>query len=430
METILVVDDEAKIRDTVRGILVDEGFAVTEAADGRRALDLIERVRPHLAIVDIWMPEIDGIELVTALRARVPGLPVIVISGHGNVETAMRVAKLGAFHFLEKPFSLDSLLASVERALGRVRPANGSNGRPTASDAAVAPAHRAGATAGVPTRRQRTIRQGVATSGLGLHTGVRTGLILQPLPSGSGIVIGSITSGETVPALVDWVESTDYATTLTRGAMTARTVEHLLAAFHAYGITNVFVKIHAEVPILDGAGAEFCALIEQAGLVEQDGRVEEIVVDRVYSLGSETPGGKYLAVEPADELSIDYTLTYPHPVGEQRYVFRFTGPESFKDEIAGARTFGFVREIAALEAMGLAAGGRLHNCVLIGDDGIVNLPLRYPEEFARHKILDIMGDFYLLGRPLRGHIIARRTGHRDNVTLVRRLRESLLGAGS
>ena len=424
METILVVDDEEKIRRTLRGVLADEGFGVAEAADGRRALDLIEHVHPRLAIVDIWMPELDGIELVAAMRERAPDVPVIVISGHANVETAMRVVQLGAYHFLEKPFTIEALLTSVYRALGRPsREAEGPS-LPTMPPPALEHGAQLGVAArGARTRPQCTIAQGITASGLGLHTGIRTGLILHPLPPGSGIVFGSISSGETVPALVDWVESTDYATTLRRGGMTARTVEHLMAALHAYGIANLLVKMHGEVPILDGGAAEFCELIEHAGVVEQDAMIADVVIDRCYSVGTAAPGEKLLKIEPADEFSVEYTLAYPHPVGEQQYTFRLTGSEAFKAEIAGARTFGFIKEIAALEAKGLAAGGRLHNCVLIGDDGIVNAPLRFPEEFSRHKILDVMGDLYLLGRPLRGKVTARRTGHADNVALVRILQE-------
>jgi UDP-3-O-acyl N-acetylglucosamine deacetylase len=422
METILVVDDEEKIRTTLRGVLMDEGFAVAEAADGRHALDLIGQTRPRLVIVDVWMPELDGVELVAAIRERAPDLPIIVISGHGLVETAMRVTELGAAQFLEKPFTLESLLDSIARALGRRRRRIEAVGPQSAGCVIPNGARLGGSPRGRSMCRQRTVAQGVVASGLGLHSGARTGLVLQALPPGSGIVFGSITSGEVVPAVVDWVESTDYATTLRRGRMVARTVEHLLAALHAYGITNLLVKMQGEVPILDGAAAEFCTLIENAGVVDQDAELPEIVIDRRYAVGGNGDGGKLLAIEPADELSVDYTLDYPHPVGRHRYVFRLTSSDAFKEEIAGARTFGFVKEIAALEAKGLAAGGRLNNCVLVGDDGIVNAPLRFPDEFARHKILDILGDFYLLGRPLRGKITARRTGHTDNIALVRELR--------
>jgi UDP-3-O-[3-hydroxymyristoyl] N-acetylglucosamine deacetylase len=427
METILVVDDEEKIRTALRGVLADEGFAVAEAADGRHALALVDEARPRLAIVDVWMPELDGVELVAALRERAPGLPVIVISGHGLVETAMRVTELGAAQFLEKPFSLDSLLDSVARALGRDRRRVESVSLCGATEGVVPNGQRREAVRGnLRMRQQRTVAQGVVASGLGLHSGARTGLVLQALPPGSGIVFGSISSGETVPAFVDWVESTGYATTLRRERMVARTVEHLLAALHAYGITNLLVKMQGEVPILDGAAAEFCTLIERAGVVEQDAELPEIVIDRRYAVDGNGDGEKLLTIEPADELSVDYTLDYPHPVGRQQHVFRLTGPEAFKAEIATARTFGFVKEIAALEAKGLAAGGRLNNCVLVGDDGIVNAPLRFPDEFARHKILDILGDFYLLGRPVRGKIVARRTGHTDNISLVRELRRQFI----
>jgi UDP-3-O-acyl N-acetylglucosamine deacetylase len=431
MDTILVVDDEEKIRRTLRGVLADEGFAVAEAADGRQALDLVERSSPRLAIVDIWMPEVDGIQLVKAIRERAPELPVIVISGHGTVETAMRAAQLGAFQFLEKPFTLESLLESVGRALGRSRRgADKANALRTPPLRLHAPGGGGSVDPqGLVVRPQRTIARGVVASGLGLHSGMRTGLILQPLKPGSGIVFGSITSGETVPALIDWVESSDYATTLRNGEMEARTVEHLLATLYAYGITNLFAKIQGEVPILDGAAAKFCELIESAGVVEQDAAVAEMVIDRPYILGTDAPGEKYLAIEPAHEFSIDYTLEYPHPVGRQRYVFRFTGAEAFKAEIAPARTFGFVRDIAALEARGLAAGGRLNNCVLVGEGEIVNAPLRFPDEFCRHKILDIMGDFSLLAAPLRGKVTARRTGHAENIALLRRLRERLVADG-
>src|SRR5262245_16278514 len=117
-DTILVVDDEEKIRQTLRGVLSDEGFPVLEASDGRRALELLEETIPRLAIVDVWMPEVDGIELVERMRTQAPGVPIIVISGHGTIETAVRVIRLGAFDFLEKPFPLDALLNVVGRALG------------------------------------------------------------------------------------------------------------------------------------------------------------------------------------------------------------------------------------------------------------------------------------------------------------------------
>ncbi|MCW5893621.1 MAG: UDP-3-O-[3-hydroxymyristoyl] N-acetylglucosamine deacetylase [bacterium] len=416
-ETILVVDDEAKIRQTLRGVLTDEGFDVVEADNGRAALDALAHQVPRLAIVDIWMPEMDGVELVQRMRSQVPELPIIVISGHGTIETAVRVIQLGAFDFLEKPFQLDALLKVVGRALG--------GPLAEAAVAEVEPLAAASEPAVAPPRAlpQRTIARSVVVNGQGLHSGVRTGVILQPLPPGSGIVFGAITSADTVPALVDHVDSTGYATTLVRGGMVAKTVEHLMAALHAHGITNLLVKMHAEVPILDGSALELCDLVAEGGIVDQDATIEELAVDRRYAVGSDDPSQKGISIEPADCFEVHYVLDYPQPVGRQEYTFRLTGPEAFRDEIAPARTFGFVKEIETLEAMGLAAGGRLNNFILVGDEGVVNAPLRFADEFVRHKILDVLGDFYLLGRPIRGRISARRTGHGDNAALLRILRE-------
>lgn len=422
-KTILIVDDEAGVRSSVRGVLADEGYRVLEAEDGSGALELMESEHPRLVILDIWMPGMDGIELLRHIRDSHPGTPVIVISGHGNIETAVTATKLGAFDFIEKPFSLDGLLHVVDRALEARPIAGGIDAEAVAADEAGAVALERRMLHRPQPWTQRTIQRSVVVNGQGLHSGVRTGLILQPLPPGSGIVFGNISNAATIPARIEYVDSTGYATTLYHNGIVAKTVEHLLAALHGYRITNLLVKMQAEIPILDGSASEFCALIESAGIEEQGGYVDEIVIDRRYEIGEREGSGEYLCIEPADVFGVRYILDYPQPVGRQEYVFQFTDTERFKNEIAPARTFGFLREIETLEKMGLASGGRLNNCILIGENGVVNTPLRFPDEFARHKILDIMGDFYLLGRPLRGFVTARRTGHSDNVALLKLLRE-------
>lgn len=416
LETILVVDDEPGIRQSVRGILADEGYRVLEAEDGRGALRLIESERPRLVILDIWMPEMDGIELLRRIRDSDPVTPVIVISGHGNIETAVTATKLGAFDFIEKPFSLDGLLHVVDRAL---------ESHPTGVSAAQGNLDAAVANLARPLAQrpwvQRTISRSVVANGQGLHSGIRTGLILQPLPAGSGIVFGSISTSATIPARIEYVDSTGYATTLFHDGIVAKTVEHLLAALHGYRITNLLVKMQGEIPIFDGSASEFCALLESAGIEDQGGAVDEIVIDRRYEIGD--PDGEYMAIEPSDTFGVHYVLQYPEPVGRQEFTYHLGSAEDFKREIAPARTFGFLREIETLEKMGLASGGRLHNCILIGENGVVNTPLRFPDELVRHKILDILGDFYLLGRPIRGFLTARMTGHSDNVALLKLLRE-------
>jgi UDP-3-O-acyl N-acetylglucosamine deacetylase len=427
MATVLVVDDEPQIRATLRGILAEEGLRVLEAEDGRQALEVIHRDRPELVILDIWMPDMDGLELLTQLQEE-PRPPVVVmISGHGNIETAVKATKLGAFEFIEKPLSLDGLLDIVNRALAHYArgASHGTSARAgeamTASDSAAPRSLRRTTADGV--WNQRTIGKSVVASGHGLHGGAKTGLILQPLPAGSGIIFASLSTDDTVPALVDHVDSTGYATALHRDRITVQTVEHLLATLHAYRISNLLVKTYNEVPIMDGSAQEFCRLIETAGVVDQDESIEEIIVDCRISVGDEN--GECICIEPADNFSIAYTLRYPHPVGTQEYRYIYEGPESFREQIAPARTFGFVRDMKQLSSMGLATGGRLDNCILIDDEKVVNTKLRFADEFARHKVLDIMGDSYLLGRPLRGMITARMTGHSDNIALLQEIKRSM-----
>lgn len=276
-----------------------------------------------------------------------------------------------------------------------------------------------------PQLRQRTLKRSMVLSGRGLHSGDKTGIILTPLPPNSGIIFGNISTGETVRADIDNVVSTELSTCLQASGATARTIEHFLATLHAYRITNLMIKINNEVPIMDGSAVDFCQVIEDAGIEEQDAPLEELVITDRYVLGEVKKNAKFIMIEPSDVFSISYTLQYPKPVGRQEYTFVLKDEESFKAEIAPARTFGFLKDIEEMEKRGLAGGGRLNNVILIDDEKIVNTDLRYPDEFARHKILDMMGDIYLLGRPIRGKITANMTGHTENAAFVRMLRDKL-----
>jgi UDP-3-O-acyl N-acetylglucosamine deacetylase len=345
-----------------------------------------------------------------------------MISGHGNIHTAVTATKFGAFDFLEKPLSLEGLLLTVRRAFGDVplgsdQTSTATNKRKPAKKAAPA---RPAAAGGL---KQKTLGHSVVTSGQGLHSGIKTGLVLHPLPPNSGILFTGISADARVQAHIDNVVSTGYATSLRNAGMSVATIEHFLSALHSYGITNLLVKVQSEIPILDGSAIEFCRLIDEAGVQEQSVECAEIVVDRAYRAGKEN--GESICIEPADVFSVHYELRYPKPVGYQEYTYIHRGADSFREEIAPARTFGFLRDIAQLEKMGLAAGGRLSNFILIDDEKIVNTELRFADELARHKILDIIGDFYLLGRPIRGAITARMTGHSDNIALLRELKRGL-----
>jgi UDP-3-O-acyl N-acetylglucosamine deacetylase len=422
-QTILIVDDEARVRDSVREVLSDEGYRVVDTADVNRVLEMIDAEKPGLILLDIWMPQADGIGLLKEIKNKEPEMNVVMISGHGNIHTAVTATKFGAFDFLEKPLSLEGLLLTVRRALGGSHATDPRARARSRKGPVKISGISTGRAAGTGRLRQKTLSQSVVTSGQGLHSGIKTGLVLHPLPPNSGIQFTGISADATVRADLDNVFSTGYATTLRNRGISIATVEHFLAALHSYGITNLLVKVQTEVPILDGSAIEFCRLIEEAGIEEQDEECAEIVVDRPYRLVKEN--GASIALEPAETFSVTYELSYPKPVGRQQYRYLYRGPESFKEEIAPARTFGFLRDIAQLEKMGLAAGGRLSNFILIDDEKIINTELRFPDELARHKILDILGDFYLLGRPVRGALSAVMTGHSDNIALLRELKRGM-----
>ena len=423
-KTILVVDDEDKVRESVREVLGDEGYRVIDTADGERVLDILEQEKPGLVLLDIWMPQIDGIDLLKQIKSKEPATNVVMISGHGNIHTAVTATKAGAFDFIEKPLSLDALLLTVQRALGELPPVrskvhgNGSRKPKAGKRPAAARQDRLGLVL-----KQRTLKKSIVTSGQGLHSGIKTGLILHPLPPNSGVLFTGIFGDVRVPAHLDYVGSTGYATSLRTKGFAVGTVEHLLAVLHSYGISNLLVKVQGEIPILDGSAAEFCNLIEEAGIQEEDEEWSDIVVDRRYRIGAES--GESISIEPSDVFSVRYILDYPKPVGRQEHAYTYKTPVFFREEIAPARTFGFLKDIEKLQQLGLVNGGKLNNCILIDNEKIINTDLRFPDEFARHKVLDIIGDFYLLGRPIHGAITAHMTGHSDNIALMRELRKGM-----
>lgn len=423
-KTILVVDDEEGIRETVREVLADEGYRVIGASGASMAMDLICKERPHLVLLDIWMPDVDGIGFLKEIKEQDPDIRVIMISGHGNIHTAVTATKLGAFDFIEKPLSLDVLLETVRRAFGE-RPVvrNAKRGKEHRTRDDRRPRSSKSGDGRVRPLRQRTLKKSVVVCGQGLHSGVKTGVLLHPLPAHSGILFSGISADVTVRAHLDSVRSTAYATSLQGKGIVVGTVEHFLAVLHSYRISNLLVKMQGEIPIMDGSALEFCQLIDEAGIEEQEEEWSEIVVDRTYRV--DTKDGEWISVEPADTFGVRYILKYPEPVGTQDHTYIFNGSESFREEIAPARTFGFVKDIEKLESMGLVNGGRLSNCILIDEGRIINTDLRFSNEMARHKILDIVGDFYLFGMPIRGMVTACMTGHSDNIALLREMEKGM-----
>ena len=373
--------------------------------------------------IDIWLPDRDGLETLRALRELDPSAAVIMMSGHGTSTTAVKAIKMGAQDYLEKPLSYDLTIDAVRSALAaragaglpHVLEAGGERTMP-ARELAPPPELSLLAASDQP---QRTIRTSSVMYGLGLHSGGRTGMALQPLPPDSGIHFLTLPGSTVIPAHISSVADTEYATTLTGGGESVRTVEHLLSVLHAYGICNLLVKVHGEIPVLDGSAVEFCRHIDEIGVLDQDAARREIVIDRRYEVADGS--GKSLVVEPADEFSVSYLLRYPPPIGEQFLEFTLSSPEDYRDRIAPARTFGFMRDLKMINELGLGSGGRLDNFILVGEDEVVNTALRFPDEFVRHKILDIIGDLYLLGYRMRGRVTAQLTGHRDNIAIQRKI---------
>jgi len=656
-ERILVVDDEMNIANSLKEILSDEGYDVSVTEDGLNALDMIQSDPPDLLLLDVWLPGMDGIEVLKTVKTYHPEIEVLVMSGHGTIDTAVKATKLGAFDFIEKPFSMDSLTQSVKSALGlkkkrttkindealfgfsslietqkaikshsqsdspllflgepgtgkeyiaqaihqksvksnlpfiklncASRPASEINSflfplekeslnlknvasdttstisqavyldnvdalsktvqqklfnllfsneskkqnlfpsrlyisssknlgklskknqfnpdllkifrnttirvpslrdNPTIipvlirnhleevsqkdglpipevdSDAlkalcqyhwpenirelhsvldrilATAPSRNSIALNQVPpeinqltTQReqmklnklnsppQRTLKRSVVLYGSGLHKGLKTGLILQPLPPESGIIFSHISSEQTMPARLENIISTNYSTTLHKGRASVATIEHIMAVLHMYRITNLLVKVGDEVPVMDGSSKDFCELIEDGGIEEQDESYQELIIDKKYTFGSQKKGAPYISIEPSDTFKVSYHMEYPAPIGTMDHTFEYVDSENFKKEIAPARTFGFMEDIAQLTKMGFASGGNLDNFILLGDGKVINTELRFENEFPRHKILDVLGDFYLLGKPIRGHIRANKSGHTQNIGLLKTL---------
>jgi UDP-3-O-[3-hydroxymyristoyl] N-acetylglucosamine deacetylase len=410
MKKVLVIDDEKDIRDSLSSILEDEGFRVSKAMDGREGLAIFEREKPDIVLVDVWMPELDGLQVLKLIKERDRNAVIIVISGHGTISTAVEAVKIGAYDFLEKPLSIDKVLEVISRGI------RGEDKRPPATDDV-----KVGILRGPDILKQKTIGKSIVVYGVGLHSGVKTGMILLPMPEDTGIIFEHIPDGERIPAHINYVFSVGYASSVKGKNCVVRTIEHLLAACHMYGITNLLIKVSEEVPIFDGSAIEICENIEEAGVIEQGAGVEPLKIKEQINLG-QIGEGRSLSIEPSDAFEIHYILDHPTPIGRQTY--HFSGDkEDFKKNIAPARTFGFIKDFERLAKMRLGSGARINNVILLNDEEVINTKLRFPDEFVRHKILDLIGDIYLLNRPIMGKISAKQTGHLENIALMKELKK-------
>jgi len=277
--------------------------------------------------------------------------------------------------------------------------------------------------------KQQTIAQSVRVVGVGLHSGKRVELTLKPAAVNTGIVFVRVDLSPAARIVVsaDVVGDTRLASTLQQGAAVVQTVEHLMSACCGLGVDNLLVEVDApELPILDGSAAAFVFLLESAGLAEQEAARRCIRVLRPVEVREgEGRHAKFARLSPWPRgFKLSFEISFDHPVVEatgQKAEF-LLGQDDYRDEVARARTFCFTRDVEAMRAIGLALGGGLDNAIVMGDYAVLNGDgLRYENEFARHKLLDAMGDLYLVGRPLQAHYEAFRSGHALNNRLLRAL---------
>ncbi len=266
-------------------------------------------------------------------------------------------------------------------------------------------------------REQTTLGGTVTSHGVGLHSGEASVLTLRPAAPDTGIVFQHHGSGARIPAVVSHAQELAYATRLGLGDTTVSTVEHLLSALRGVQVDNVVVEIDGdEVPILDGSADPFVAMIDRAGVRSLNRPATTL---RITAPIEAREGEKWIRIDPADELTVDYRISFDNPiVGFQRYVGRVT-PDVYREAVAPARTFGFLKDVQYLKSRGLAQGGSLTNCVVIDEQRVVSGELRFPDEFVRHKVLDLIGDLALVEYPLQGAITAYKAGHALHAKLVR-----------
>lgn len=271
---------------------------------------------------------------------------------------------------------------------------------------------------------QRTLKNSVQATGVGLHTGERVNLTLSPAPANSGIVFRRV---DVVPVVVIRAEAhavhdTRLSTCLEVNGTRIATIEHLMSAFAGLGVDNAFVDLtSAEVPIMDGSAGTFIFLLQSAGIIEQSAAKKFIRIKKVIEIKD---GDKWVRFEPFNGYKLNFTINFSHPVfaSTKQHVTIDLGEHSYIKEVSRARTFGFMHEVENMRAQGLALGGNLDNAIVMDEYRVINPDgLRFEDEFVKHKILDAIGDLYLLGHPLIGAFSGYKSGHALNNALLRTL---------
>ncbi|MGO9086999.1 MAG: UDP-3-O-acyl-N-acetylglucosamine deacetylase [Terriglobales bacterium] len=267
---------------------------------------------------------------------------------------------------------------------------------------------------------EQTIRSAVECSGVGLHSGAPVTMRVLPAASGTGIVFRRTDlDGFEIEAVSRNVARVSYATSLMKKGVLISTTEHLLSAFIGMGIDNAIVELdNLELPILDGSAQPFVEMIQKAGIRKQRRPRQYLRILRELEWRE---GNKFIAVYPSDSYAVSYSINFPHPlIGKETFQVELSNG-SYLRQIAAARTFGSRQDEEAMRNMGLIRGASRENCIVLTRDGIENGPLRFPDEFVRHKVLDLVGDLALLGKQILGNVVADRAGHAMHTALVSRI---------
>lgn len=272
--------------------------------------------------------------------------------------------------------------------------------------------------------KQRTLKTTIKTTGVGLHTGARVDLVLRPAAPDAGIVFHRVDLPNAVSIAADarHVGDTRLSSTLKHDGASISTVEHVLSALAGLGIDNAHIDVAGpEIPIMDGSAGPFVFLLQSAGIVEQNAAKKYL---RIVESVEVRDGDKWARFDPFHGFKLDFTIDFPHPMfgSENRQVVIDFAEHSYVSEVARARTFGFMQDVEAMRAAGLGLGGSLQNAIVLDDFRVLNAEgLRYDNEFVKHKVLDAIGDLYLLGHPLIGQYTAFKSGHALNNALARTL---------
>ncbi|MEI0567445.1 UDP-3-O-acyl-N-acetylglucosamine deacetylase [Brachyspira pulli] len=415
-QNILIIDDEEDILTTCQSILEDEGYEVDIAKNNDEAQKILESKNINLVFLDVWLPNVDGLDILSHIKEKYPSTYVIMMSGHAGVETAVRATKMGAYDFLEKPISISKLLSSCDEVFEE----HANNNIDAESPHNENINKKSECKYKVP---QRTIAKSVVVRGFALMEGRKTALTLVPAEVNTGIVFIDINTNTHIKLSPENILSKDKSgavnsTALVSGNRYIKTTEHFLAALHMMGITNLIVKCDGEVPNVDGSALVFCDALKEAGFVEQDDYIEPIVIDETLTYGNVNDNETYIILSPYDGLEVSLRIDFSGSIGVQQYTYRFENFDQFTQEVGRARSFNTIDNIDYAQKMGMAGSGMIGSHILLCDGKVINTKLHFEDEFVRHKILDIIGDLYILSRPIKAKITANKSSHSFNHSVV------------